>query len=197
MPQTVIAVLSRKGGVGKTTITMNLAIASGNATILDTDPQASAADWGDRRDGQPPEVITCPPARIKPMLAKCHTDWVFIDTQPSNSDGPLQAAKEADICLVVTKPNQVDLDAIGSSLSIATLAGKPAFVVLNQVQPQAKVDEVITLLHSAGTGVVPVLLRNRVDFANSPITGQGVTEYSPSSKAAEEVQQLFRWLEQQ
>lgn len=194
MPQ-VVAVLSRKGGVGKTTVAMNLALAAGSATIIDTDPQASAADWGDRRQGEPPEVITCPPARLSQTIAKLKSRWVFIDTQPSNSDGPVQAAQVADCCLIVTRPNQIDLDAIGSSLSIAKLVAKSGLVLLNQVQPQAKVDDVVSLLESTGAEVVPVLLRYRVDFVHAPAAGQGVLEYAPESKAAAEVRDLFRWLE--
>ncbi|MFM7572273.1 MAG: AAA family ATPase, partial [Snowella sp.] len=68
-----IAIVSRKGGVGKSTLTMNLAVAAQNSTIIDSDPQASCADWGDRRDGKPPEVITIPASRVKVVLKRCQT----------------------------------------------------------------------------------------------------------------------------
>jgi chromosome partitioning protein len=183
----VVAVLSRKGGVGKTTVTMNLAIASGNASVLDTDPQASAADWGDRRASESPQVMTCPPKRIKSSLEKIQSGWVFIDTQPSDSDGPVQAALAADICLIVTQPNQLDLDAIG----------KPSFVVLNLVHPSAAPTDVIALLESAGATIAPTILHDRGEYKKSPIEGLGVLESNPDSKAAQEIWNLFNWLEKQ
>lgn len=55
-----IAIVSRKGGVGKSTLTMNLAVAASDAVILDTDPQASCADWGDRRQDAPLKLLLYP-----------------------------------------------------------------------------------------------------------------------------------------
>ena len=53
-----LAILSQKGGTGKTNTAVNLAVAShlaGHRTaVIDLDPQASAAKWGDRRDGDSP-----------------------------------------------------------------------------------------------------------------------------------------------
>ena len=63
-----IAIVSQKGGSGKTTIAIHLAAAAVRAgkiaCIIDTDPQATAAAWGDWRGGSEPEVITTPPARL-------------------------------------------------------------------------------------------------------------------------------------
>lgn len=191
-----VAILSRKGGVGKTTIAMNLAIAAGNATVIDTDPQASAADWGDRRDGVPPEVVSCYPARLPQTIAKLKTDWIFIDTQPSNSDGPLEAARAADYCIIVLRPNQIDLDSVGASLNVTNLAGKPSWILLNQAQPQANLDDILALVQSVGATPIPVIVRIRADFAHAPALGQGVIEYAPGSKAAAEIRELFSWLEE-
>ena len=59
-----LAILSRKGGTGKTTLTVNLAIAAERAghkvAIVDLDSQASASEWGDWREAETPEVISVP-----------------------------------------------------------------------------------------------------------------------------------------
>ncbi len=82
----VIAILSEKGGAGKTTLSVHLAVAAQRAgfdtAIIDLDPQGSAADWGDRR-GQAPEAVAIPPIRLEKLLAdlrKNGADLVVIDT---------------------------------------------------------------------------------------------------------------------
>ena len=69
----VLAILSEKGGAGKTTVTVHLAVAAKLAgldvAIIDLDPQASAADWSDRR-GSEPEAVAIPPARLEKLLER-------------------------------------------------------------------------------------------------------------------------------
>src|ERR1035438_8622395 len=82
----VISVLGQKGGSGKTTLTLSLAVAAFKANksvaVIDLDPQASACKWGDRRNADP--VIICkPPARLRNVLATARengADLVLIDT---------------------------------------------------------------------------------------------------------------------
>ena len=68
----VLAVLSEKGGAGKTTVAVHLAVAAELAgldvAIVDLDPQASAADWCDRR-GSSPEAVAIPPARLEKLAS--------------------------------------------------------------------------------------------------------------------------------
>jgi chromosome partitioning protein len=62
----VVAVISRKGGVGKSTIAVHLAVEAAKAgpvAVVDLDVQASAAGWGDSRSAEQPAVVTCPPAK--------------------------------------------------------------------------------------------------------------------------------------
>jgi len=65
---TTLAIVSQKGGSGKTTLAVHVAAAAAAAgkvaVIIDTDPQATAAAWGDWRGGAEPEVITSPPSRL-------------------------------------------------------------------------------------------------------------------------------------
>ena len=62
-----VAILSEKGGVGKTTVTVHVGVAAHRAgldvAIIDLDPQTSAADWADQRgEGSKPEAVAIPPA---------------------------------------------------------------------------------------------------------------------------------------
>jgi chromosome partitioning protein len=67
-----IALISQKGGVGKTTLAIHLAtafVAAGyNTLLLDLDPQASAAEWKDSRVSETPPVMAVPPARLSKVI---------------------------------------------------------------------------------------------------------------------------------
>jgi chromosome partitioning protein len=67
-----ISFISQKGGVGKTTLAIHLAVAFAsdglNVAILDLDPQASAAEWKDFREEEMPGVIAIPSSRLPKVL---------------------------------------------------------------------------------------------------------------------------------
>jgi Mrp family chromosome partitioning ATPase len=74
----VVAVISRKGGVGKSTIAVHLAVEAAKAgpvAVADLDVQASAAGWGDSRSAEQPAVVTCPPARLGATLTRPSALW--------------------------------------------------------------------------------------------------------------------------
>lgn len=190
-----IAIVSRKGGVGKSTLTINLAVAAGNATIIDTDPQASCADWGDRRAGKPPEVITVPASRISATLNKSQTPWVFIDTQPSAEASLIEIAQAAHRCIVILRPGQMELDALGATLAAIRAAQARAVFCINQAHPQANLSELVTgLEHHHPVGP---LIRSRADFPASVAEGKAASEWNPAGKAAQEIQTYWQWLQQE
>jgi chromosome partitioning protein len=194
----VIAVLSRKGGVGKSTVTANLAVMARDSVIVDADPQATLADWADAREGRTPEVVCCPPPRIAATVKRQGAHWIFIDTPPSAEGSALEAAKAADFALVVTRPSQFDLNAIGDTLAILEIAGTPAAIVLNQGHHSADQSHLqASLVEQAGIPVVPVVLAYRSAYQQAAAAGQGVIEYEPQGKASGEVQRLWVWLEEQ
>ena len=84
-----IALLAQKGGTGKTTLAVHVAAdfegAGGSAAVIDLDPQASAALWGDRR-GRSPFVGAVPAAR------RSGAGLVVIDTAPHSESAALAAA---------------------------------------------------------------------------------------------------------
>ena len=99
----VVAVLSEKGGAGKTTTAIHLAVAAKiaglDAVIIDLDPQASAADWADRR-GAPPEAVAIPPARLNKLLGDLlgsGVQLVVIDTGRDSNNAGYTAAQAADL----------------------------------------------------------------------------------------------------
>ena len=94
-----LAILSRKGGTGKTTLAVNLSVAAeraGHSTVLvDLDPQASAAKWNDNREGDAPVVVASPASRLPEVLKKAEdagATLVIVDTAPHTETAALDAA---------------------------------------------------------------------------------------------------------
>jgi len=134
------------------------------------------------------------PSASGPKLAD-HADIVFIDTAPHAENAALMAARAADIVLVPCRPSVVDLRAINASANIAQLAGKPAWVVLNQVPARGTLAaEAAEALETADIDLAPVTLGNRVGYIHAFTEGRGVVEYEPGSKAADEIRRLLKFI---
>jgi chromosome partitioning protein len=198
----VVAVEAGKGGSGKTTTTLNLAVAAGIAgktvVVIDLDPQASAAGWKDTRPADTPVVISVPPTRLPQALQAARdggADLVLIDTAPHSEGAALAAAKSADLILIPTRPGILDLRAISTTADVAKIAGRPVFVVLNAMPPGAtRLLEDARAARVHGLDVAPVVIEQRAALSHSLTAGQTAQEYEPAGKAAEEIGRLYEWL---
>lgn len=190
-PPRSIAVFSGKGGVGKTTIAAALAQISGR-TLIDTDPQLTATDWGDRRTAAP-SVISAQLGRV-PQLLTQHPGAV-IDT-PGAMVGNLSAALRAvDLVLLVTGDGQPELDALPASIDTAIAAGTPFWVVLNRLHPRVSHDSLVEVITDLNAPVCPIVIRERSAHRRAWMDGQTAIEAEPDGKAADEVHRLWQWLE--
>ena len=199
----IVAILSQKGGAGKTTLALHLAAAAEAAglssVLIDLDPQASAASWKDSRPGETPVVVSLPYTRLAQGLQAAQDGsaaLAVIDTAPHSEAAAVAAARAADLVLIPCRAGILDLRAIGTTAELVKLAQKPAFVVLNAIPPRA-----IQLLNDAraavevhGLQVAPVALQQRAAFAHALTVGQTAPEYEPQGRAAEEVAALLAWL---
>ena len=197
-----IAILSRKGGVGKTVLAVHLAVAAesdGLATaVFDLDPQASSAMWGDHRGEPAPAVVAAQAPRLPGLLRQALTggaDLVILDTPPSADSTAADAGAAADVILIPCRPSAFDLDAIGASIRIARVAGRPAWVVINAAPSQGvEVSETRAALESAGVNVCPVVLHQRKAYSSRAHEGRTAMEHEPHGKAAAEIRSLLAWL---
>lgn len=196
----IISIVSQKGGAGKTTLAVNLAVAataSGiKGTLIDLDPQATAANWGDRRQTAAPSVISAQAARLSQVLKQIsETCWVFIDTPPAISNTTIVAVRVADIVLVPSRAAIFDLDTLGATLDLVHMGQKEAAVVLNAVPHRGQdAEEAREVIAAYGASIAPVTIGHRAAFQHASTVGLGVIEYEPRGKAAIEVQELFDWL---
>jgi chromosome partitioning protein len=201
-----IAILSQKGGTGKTTLTLHLAVASERAgqaaAVIDLDPQASAAGWKDSRPGETPAVVPVPSSRLPQALEAARVGGAaitFIDTAPHATDSALAAAEAADLVLIPCRAGILDLRAIGTTVRAIKLSGKPAYVVLNAMPPRAPnvLADATAAVAVHGLHVVPFTMQQRAAYAHSLTAGQTAQEYDPMGKAAEEIAQLYAWVRRQ
>ena len=139
-----IAVVSQKGGAGKTTLAVHLATEASRsnvALIVDTDPQATASRWAEWRGGGDPEVIDCgAPTLLAGNLARAReldAEIAVIDTPPHADAMARQAAKLSDLILVPCRPRAFDLAALEATAELIRSSRTPAFVVFNAGPPRA------------------------------------------------------------
>lgn len=200
-----IAIVSQKGGSGKTTLALHLAAAADAAGIptalLDLDPQASASGWKDSRPGETPVVTPLPHTRLAQGLQAAKDGGArlaVIDTAPHTEAPAMGAIRAADLVLIPSRPGILDLRAIGSTAELVKLAGKPAFVVLNAMPPRATqlLADAAAAVELHGLAVAPVTFQQRAAFAHSLTAGQTAPEYEPEGKAAEETVALVAWVRQ-
>lgn len=198
-----IALISQKGGVGKTTLAIHLATAfeaHGRQTLLvDLDPQTSAAEWKDARRAERPYVMAVPPSRLGKTLetAREHqAEVVVLDTAPHSEGTALDAARAADLILVPCQPSIMDLRAMRKTADLLNYLKKPTYAVLNEVAPQGTVaDEAGRAITAQfGMPMCPIRLGQRVAFNRCLLTGQTAQEYEPGGKASQEIEALVQWI---
>ncbi len=197
-----LALLSQKGGTGKTTLAVHLAVAAAEAgrrvAIVDTDPQRSATAWGRARHGQPPIVATVTPAELRRVVAAAEHDGIdllIVDSAPHASPEAPQIARAADAVMIPCRPSMFDLAAVGGAVEIVRAAGVPAALVLNECPARApEIAAARESLASFGLPVAAVEIAERRAFARAVATGRAVTEFEASGKAAEEIRALLAWI---
>jgi chromosome partitioning protein len=204
-----LALLARKGGAGKTTLAIHLAVIAARAgkrvLLVDTDPQRSAAAWWRSRPADVPELVECDATKLAPVLAAAEeagVDLVVVDSRPSVEADTGAVAKLADLVLIPTRPAILDLRAIAETVRVVTNAKKPALIVLNAtpaaragVREAAITAEARRALAAYDVPVASVAITSRADLSHALVGGLAVNEFAPNGKAAAELGELFKIVE--
>lgn len=200
---TTIAIVSQKGGSGKTTLAISLAAAAEAAAevalVIDTDPQASACQWASWRNDAPPAVIDSAPPRLAAKIAQARAQgatFVVIDTPPHADAAASKAVEAADMVLIPCRPSAFDLAAIRTTAQLVALHGKPAWLVFTAGPPQAQrvYVEASELVTGFGLRVCPHLVPDRAAYRHASAAGQTVLEYEPTGRAACEIAHVHMWM---
>lgn len=200
----ILAIACRKGGSGKTTVAVNLAVAATQAglgvAIVDLDDQATATDWWNAREAESPALLETSlrelPAKLA-QLAAAGLDLVVIDTPPTANAAIREVIRLADFVLIPVQPSPNDIRALVQTLDIVNEEEKRfAFCITRSKSTSKTTSKTIAALSEFGQ-VAPVPISDRVAFADLMATGQTVLEVSKKSDGAHEVRELFEFVQTQ
>lgn len=197
-----LALVSQKGGAGKTTLALHLAVAAHRAglqvAIADLDPQSSAWKWSERRKDHPEAVVTSAEQveHLKGQAQAGGLDLLIIDSAPHADRPALVACKASDLVLIPCRASILDIDAIGQTYDLTTIARKPSWVVFNACNTSTDFDleEARGGLQERGVPVYPGAIYQRVSFSRGFIPGKTAQEIEPGGRAADEIDRLFGWV---
>jgi len=199
----VMAVASRKGGSGKTTLAGHLAVqaeraGAGPIALVDTDPQGSLSDWWNERQADTPvfarTIISQLPQDIERMK-RLGINLLIVDTPPAITLTIAHVIKLADLVLIPTRPSPHDLRAAGATIEMVEKMGKAMVFVINGATPRARITSEAAIALSQHGTLAPSIVHQRTDFAGSMIDGRTVMELPRKTRSAGEIERLCAYLE--
>ncbi len=200
----IIGILNQKGGVGKTTLAVNLAAAmqrqGGTVLLIDADPQGSALDWAAARE-EPPlfAVVGLPRATLHKEIAVIGEgyDHIVIDGPPRVTDLARSAIMASDLVLIPVQPSPYDIWAADEVVKLIAEARvykeniKSVFVVNRKIANTAIGRDVGEALAAYPVPVLKASVTQRVVFAEAVAQGKSIFEIDQEGLAAKEVQAVL------
>ncbi|MBB6254778.1 ParA family partition ATPase [Nitrospirillum iridis] len=197
----VVTIAQQKGGAGKTTLAIQLAVAWSLAglrvAVVDIDPQGSLTAWFGLRT----QTLDDPglthmqingwrTQKEVERLAREH-DVVVVDSPPHAETEARIAVRVATLVVVPVQPSPMDLWATRPTLEMAKAEKRPVLLALNRVPPRAKLaDRLTEAVAGLGVPMAESVIGNRVGFAGAMMDGLSLQETDRRAKGSEEVAAL-------
>ena len=199
----VITIAQQKGGTGKTTLAVHLALAfikyhNLKIVIIDTDPQGSLGKWYVVRskkklsnDNLTFKTASLWGAQYESKSLKKDHDIVIIDTPPKIESDARPSIEAADLVLIPMTPSHVDFWATEAIIDIAKKAEKKIFVQINRANERSKlVKKTYEYINSINVKSTNTLIGHRQIYASSMGEGKTAIEKQKKSNAVEEIKKL-------
>jgi chromosome partitioning protein len=207
----IVALTGQKGGVGKSTTAVCLAVAAlernQRVLLVDADPQGTTRTWGDvasERGQAAPTVVAMGATMHRPGQLRDVAqgyDVAFIDCPPRHGDVQRAALMVADVAILPCGPSAADAWALASALEVVNEARAlredlKACILITRKQGRTALGKAArTALLSSGLPVLTTELGHRVAYQEALAAGQGVTTYAPRDAGAREIFNLLDELE--
>lgn len=200
-----VALLARKGGVGKSTLAVHMGVlaqAAGQRVIFfDLDPQGSLSAWWQTRPAETPALVQTDAGRLPDLLKAAAAqgyDLAVIDSPPAVTFDTARVAQIVDLALVPLRPGILDLYAVRSTIDVVAAVKTRALLVLNAcpaprgLGEASMTAEARRALSAMSVPVAETSIGQRVDYTRALNDGSAVNEFAPESKAAAEMARLWR-----
>jgi len=196
-----LALAASKGGVGKTTLSLHLAVTAALAgervLVLDADAQRSCVAWANLRDRDHPRVEGIEPLDVTARLDRAGAEGYtvcIVDTAPRASGSLTALLRAIQYVLVPLRPSALDLAALEQSLAIVAAADKPGAIVLNACPARApEIPEARYELLGLDLPLAPDVGERR-SYGRAIASGQAVVEFEPTGAAASEMSALWQYV---
>ena len=194
----IVVMASRKGGAGKTTVAVHLAVeaaraGAGPVAIIDTDPMQGMTQWWDVRADLQPVLFKGAVTELAPTLRQQGFRLLVVDTPPSIGEEVALAVRSASLVLIPVQPSPNDLRAAGSTVGMANGLRKPLAFIINRVKPRVRLT-VQAFEALAPHGVIAPLLYDRTDYAAAMNDGLTAPELDAKGPAHGEVSALWTYV---
>jgi len=199
----VITIAQQKGGTGKTTLAVHLALAfikyhNLKIVIIDTDPQGSLGKWYVIRskkklsnDNLTFKTASLWGAQYESKSLKKDHDIVIIDTPPKIESDARPSIEAADLVLIPMTPSHVDFWATEAIVEIAKKANKKILIQINRANQRSKlISKTNEYIKSINLSATQTIIGYRQIFASSMGEGKTAVEKQKKSKAVEEIKKL-------
>ena len=199
----VITISQQKGGSGKTTLAVHLALAfikyhNLKVAVIDTDPQGSLGKWFMIRtekkvsnDNLTFKTASLWGAQYESKTLKKDHDIVIIDTPPKIESDARPSIESADLVLIPVAASHVDFWATGAIVDIAKKANKKILIQINRSSQRSKlISKTNEFIKSLNLSATKTIIGNRQIFAASMGEGKTAIEKQKKSNAVEEIKNL-------
>lgn len=198
----IISFVNQKGGVGKTTTAINLAIGlkkkNYNLVFIDADPQGSAIQWHAIEGNKSFEILHHPsPVHATDIRQlSMNYDYVIIDAPPAIGDISKAILAVTDLAIIPLSPSALDVWSCWGTLKMIDEirplnSDIEVKLLINRKIPGTKIGrDSREAMKQFQMDVFNTELCQRVAFIDAMTSGVSVMQYAPHSKAAREIERL-------